>query len=131
MSTHALIGGTLGPSRKRKDRELFDPPRAAKKEVKAEPTTPLAESARPAPAKDINNRLLAGFLAHEFLTRGTLFGKRWEAGRSGPAKGPVDPNRAEPEGPASYAEASYLLMRGGAHVANVVNPTQLARWLQM
>ncbi|RZS03454.1 hypothetical protein BHM03_00033630 [Ensete ventricosum] len=81
----------------------------------------------------MNNRLLAGLLAREFLTRGTLFGKRWGGGKgSGPAR---PPGGAE-EGPArpgrmGYAEVSYLLKSDAAHIPGVVNPAQLARWLQM
>ncbi|XP_074573653.1 uncharacterized protein LOC141830072 [Curcuma longa] len=105
--------GTLGATRKRKEREPSD-------------GAELAE-----PAKGCDNRLLAGFLAHEFLTRGTLFGRRWDPARSAPP----EPDRKEEEEkdvgpPVRYAEASHLVMRGGAHVAGVVNPTQLGRWLQ-
>ena len=69
-----------------------------------------------------NNKLLAGNLAHEFLTHGTLLGRRIE-----PAT-----RRPEPEPKRRYAEVSWLLMAdGGAHIPGVVNPTQLARWLQI
>ncbi|KAG6507064.1 uncharacterized protein LOC121982962 [Zingiber officinale] len=107
---------TLGATRKRKDREPSDEAELGK------------------PAKRSDNRLLAGLLAHEFLTRGSLFGSRWDLTRSAPP----EPDRKEkkdigllpPPPPVRYAEASHLVMRGGAHVAGVVNPTQLGRWLQ-
>ncbi|KAJ8506340.1 hypothetical protein OPV22_007226 [Ensete ventricosum] len=111
MTSHARGPGTLGAPRKRKERDASGHARPQ-----------LASSAEP--AKD-NNRLLAGYLAHEFLTRGTLLGKSLGPDRADPGKmGP-----AEPVG--TYKEASYLLMRGGAHVPGVVNPTELARWLRM
>ncbi|CAL9176220.1 uncharacterized protein LOC135673662 [Musa acuminata AAA Group] len=115
MTSHARGPGTLGALRKRKERDASGPARPQ-----------LASSAEP--AKD-DNRLLAGYLAHEFLTRGTLLGKRLGPDRADPGKRPPESGPAEPVG--TYKEASYLLMRGGAHVPGVVNPTELARWLQM
>lgn len=89
-----------------------------------------------------SNQLLAGYLANEFLTRGTLFGQRWDPsaavepeprpGRSqireaAPRGGP----EAEPEKQKRYAEIASLLKAEGAHLPGVVNPTQLARLLRM
>nr|CAD1843766.1 unnamed protein product [Ananas comosus var. bracteatus] len=78
------------------------------------------------------NKLLAGYLAHEFLTEGTLFGRRVEPERAGPGKwkGP-DPVRGD--GPVrAYADVAFLLKADGeVHVAGVVNPTQLGRWIRM
>ncbi|MBA0764828.1 hypothetical protein Gotri_014113 [Gossypium trilobum] len=31
----------------------------------------------------------------------------------------------------SYAEVASVLKGGGAHIPGIVNPTQLARWIQM
>ncbi|OVA02346.1 hypothetical protein BVC80_9099g146 [Macleaya cordata] len=130
-----------GASRKRKEREVgFD----ALKAAKATTTTQAAE-----PAKD--NRLLAGYLAHEFLTQGTLFGQKWDPARAEAT--PISPRnkpnqksrRAEVMVKAaaaagspvvvrhheSYAEVANLLKSDGAHIEGIVNPTQLARWLQM
>lgn len=128
MSSHSHPGSTLGASRKRKDRDGSDAPRT-QIPPKVEPNSSAA--ARPAPA---SNRLLAGYLAHEFLTKGTLFGRRWEPGRSEPGKSPEPPVRSEPDPakpPRAYVEVSQLLKTEGVHIPGVVNPTQLARWLQM
>lgn len=123
MSSHAHPGSTLGPSRKRKDRDGSDAP-----------WTQIPPKVEPNSSAPTSNRLLAGYLAHEFLTKGTLFGRRWEPGRPEPGKSPEPPVRVEPD-PAkpsrAYAEVSQLLKTEGVHIPGVVNPTQLARWLQM
>ncbi|PKU62643.1 uncharacterized protein LOC110112863 [Dendrobium catenatum] len=82
------------------------------------PIEPSFVAAAPA-----GNRLLAGYLAHEFLTSGTLFGQMWDPARS------VQPVR-KPEPVMAYADVAVLLKGNGAHIPGVVNPTQLARWLQ-
>ncbi|GJN02369.1 hypothetical protein PR202_ga19712 [Eleusine coracana subsp. coracana] len=111
---------------KRKEREL-----QAQGPAKAEPAKPA-----PAPAQfgsGNNNKLLAGQLAHEFLTRGTLLGRRIEPSRGGPAPPPAKApdSQADPDAKRRYTEVSWLLMTSGAHIPGVVNPTQLARWLQI
>ncbi|XP_065029191.1 uncharacterized protein LOC135652283 [Musa acuminata AAA Group] len=128
MSIRAPKPGVLG---KRKDREPSDSTRTQSLS-KPEPHLPdAATAARPTPVGD--NRLLAGLLAQEFLTRGTLFGKRWGGGTG---SDPARPPGGTEEGPArpdrlGYAEVSYLLKSDAAHIPGVVNPTQLARWLQL
>ncbi|RRT57540.1 hypothetical protein B296_00019213 [Ensete ventricosum] len=114
---------TIGAWRKRKDRDQSDFPPAE--------SSAGSDLARPAPACD--NRLLAGCLAHEFLTRGTLFEKRWEANGSEPENKFACPilSSADAEPPSSYAGVSYLLKAEGARIPGVVNPSQLARWLRM
>lgn len=82
------------------------------------PREPSSAAAPPA-----GNRLLAGYLAHEFLTSGTLFGQVWDPSRSAQ---PV--RKSEPA--VVYADVAVLLKGDGAHIPGVVNPTQLARWLQ-
>ena len=101
-----------------------------------------------------SNQILAGYLAHEFLTRGTLFGQQWdptstnqneavskkaeeEKKPSGEAEGQVE----EEEGGGDqqqhqrqrekerYVELANLLKTGGAHLAGIVNPTQLTHFL--
>ncbi|XP_077251990.1 uncharacterized protein LOC143891255 [Tasmannia lanceolata] len=127
---------TPGASRKRKEREGFDA-------LKASIVTPTQAADKPN-----NNRLLAGYLAHEFLTQGTLFGQRWDPARAGAAPVGAEPKktshispRADPR-PASsspiikpakaYADVAHLINNdAGAHIPGIVNPTQLARWLQM
>ncbi|RLN41908.1 pleckstrin homology domain-containing family H member 3 [Panicum miliaceum] len=84
-----------GPARKRKDRDAASPPEPAA-----------------APGGDGGNLLLAGLLAHEFLSSGTVLGDR---------RGP-GPKAARATGGAA------LVLRGGARVPGVVNPAQLAAW---
>lgn len=87
-----------------------------------------------------SNRLLAGYMAHEFLTKGTLFGQKFD-----PARAEAVPvSAAEPKRKSgqtgfepgmkpnrSYADVAQLLKADGAHIPGIVNPTQLARWIQM
>ncbi|KAI0499621.1 hypothetical protein KFK09_017827 [Dendrobium nobile] len=112
-------------SRKRKERDLT----AAVTAAKVEPPAGSSSSA--------GNQLLAGYLAHEFLTKGTLFGKQWPpleptGGSATSAQpGPVEEDRARSTGTAkAYDEVAYLLKMDGVHIPGVVNPTQLGRWLQ-
>lgn len=90
-----------------------------------------------------SNQLLAGFLAHEFLTKGTLCGEPWDPSRAvecatiseaDERKG--EPSRsqtrgAEPDKPERYGELAELLRTSGTHVAGIVNPTQLSRFLHL
>ncbi|MED6206840.1 hypothetical protein PIB30_030400 [Stylosanthes scabra] len=61
----------------------------------------------------------AGCLAHEYLTKGTLFGRMWE----------WDPQQHENS--RSYVEVAQFLKNGGAHFPGVVNPSQLIRYLRV
>ncbi|CAN6238679.1 unnamed protein product [Urochloa humidicola] len=75
------------------------------------------------------NKLLAGYLAHEFLRCGTLLGERR---LEPPARKEKEPAAAAaPEPSRRYAEVSRLLMAGGARIPGVVNPSQLGRWLRI
>ncbi|XP_040379443.1 uncharacterized protein LOC102704792 [Oryza brachyantha] len=113
---------------KRKEREL----------LAQAPTKALAEPGtdKPAPVP-ASNKLLAGHLAHEFLTRGTLQGRRVapEPKPSQAAPSSEIPGEPKPETDAAkrmrYTEVSWLLMASGARVPGVVNPAQLGRWLQI
>ncbi|XP_047077675.1 branchpoint-bridging protein-like [Lolium rigidum] len=143
-------GGALG---KRKDRDYFSPPPSSSSEQQKAPLPPLPRKPEqrnkplqlsrfankpttmppppPPPPQGATSKLLAGYLAHEFLRFGTLLGERppaparkgySAAARPAPA---LDPARR-------YAEASTLLMvAGGPHIPGVVNPTQLGRWLRI
>ena len=94
-----------------------------------------------------SNKILAGYLAHEFLTRGTLFGQQWDPTSStahqneavsvsskkaekekkkpsGEAKGQVEEDQQQ-----RYVELANLLKTGGAHLPGIVNPTQLTHFL--
>ncbi|KAL5232186.1 hypothetical protein ABZP36_030962 [Zizania latifolia] len=67
------------------------------------------------------NRLLAGYLAHEFLTSGTVLGERLVPG---PEAG-TEEGRGRAE---RYEAVAVLVHGGGARVPGVVNPAQLAAW---
>jgi len=76
------------------------------------------------------NKLLAGYLAHEFLRRGTLLGERRLEPSGRKEKEPVLAVPA-PEPSRRYAEVSRLLMAVGARIPGVVNPSQLGRRLRI
>ncbi|KAL2510238.1 hypothetical protein Fot_33885 [Forsythia ovata] len=71
------------PSNKRKERD--DGPNVVKK-TSAVTTKILAKPSLHRPATKnqptSNNTLLAGYLAHEFLTKNTLFGQPWDPARA-------------------------------------------------
>jgi hypothetical protein len=153
-------GGALG---KRKEREYFSPqpPSSSSSEQKLQqqkqaPLPPLPRKPEPRnrppqlsrfatkptmppppPPQDGNSKVLAGYLAHEFLKFGTLLGERppapirKESAAARPAPAPASAPVPAPEPARRYAEASTLLMAGGPRIPGVVNPTQLGRWLRI
>ncbi|KAI3442113.1 uncharacterized protein J3R85_001711 [Psidium guajava] len=131
MSYHARTILTPGASRKRKERESFYASAAAQATTPVTATKPTARPAQaqaaakegPAEPAMSDNRLLAGYMAHEFLTRGTLLGARPEAALDEPPEQP----EGKPSG--SYGEVASILKSDGVHVPGVFNPTQLARWI--
>ncbi|XP_065856533.1 uncharacterized protein [Euphorbia lathyris] len=104
---------TFGSSRKRKEREAVYP-FSAQPSLKADD-----ESAHS------SNQLLAGYMAYEYLTKGTFFGQKFGPGR---AEAVPLARKKEHE---SYDEVASILKTDGAHIPGVVNPTQLARLIQM
>lgn len=133
-------------SRKRKDRDtLYSAPRPSNPLTAV--NNPLTTSFnKPDPKKkcQMPNSLLAGYMAYEFLTKGTLLGQKFDPAR--PRAAPVNTlaelkkrrlstEEAEPEKskskPKPYAEVASLLRSDGAHIPGIVNPTQLAQWIQM
>ncbi|CAL1357063.1 unnamed protein product [Linum trigynum] len=97
-----------------------------------------------------NNQLLAGYLAHEFLSKGTLFGEPMSQAENCPSPIYVKAKKIKPSmeretkaaamvkseqniGKRSerYLEVSKLLKMEGAHLPGIINPTQLAQFLQM
>lgn len=70
---------------------------------------------------DRGNLLLAGLLAHEFLSSGTVLGElRGQEAAAAAA--------AATGGAARYEAVAVLVQRGAARVPGVVNPAQLAAW---
>lgn len=130
---------TPGASRKRKEREsLFS------KKSSAAPASAQAAAPTTAPKPDeplSSNRLLAGYMAYEFLSKGTLFGQKYDPDRASAeplASSSAESKRSKPEAEPSvkkehqsYAEVASVLKTDGAHIPGIVNPTQLARWIQM
>ncbi|KAE8664861.1 methylesterase 17-like [Hibiscus syriacus] len=139
------------PTNKRKQRDDFDLKRLNPPLMKLpKPALPLACSDK-ATQPALSNQLLAGYLAHEYLTRGTLFGQTWvparppqtaaESGRgiredldlnerSVPGKAKREPEPRE-EKRRRYVEVASLLKTDGAHIPGIINPSQLSRFLQM
>lgn len=100
-----------------------------------------------------SNRLLAGYLAHEFLTKGTLLGQKFDQGHQNQTETYFDfvggsteqrhsqlYSRAEAsdEEPGRagvrkeheiYGEVASIVKTDGTHIKGIVNPTQLSRWI--
>ncbi|KAK9265842.1 hypothetical protein L1049_027075 [Liquidambar formosana] len=121
-------------SNKRKERECFDAVKPS--------TTKIPKPNIPKPGSLASrNVLLAGYLAHEFLTKGTLLGERWDPARSEAVPVSAELRRvkssqmAKAELPVEkyerYVEVASLLKTDGAHIAGIVNPSQLAGFLQL
>lgn len=126
MSFHSRGLLSAGPSRKRKEP-------SAHYDVK--PSTP-----RTGEPPVSSNRLLAGYMAYEFLTKGTILGRKFDPARGEPSPsspatwkkaktGAEEPSETKKEHQ-SYSEVASILKTDGAHIPGVVNPSQLARWLQ-
>lgn len=81
-----------------------------------------------------SNKLLAGYMAYEFLTKGTLLGQKFDGARTDTAARGKSRTETEANGNETYKEITSLLMMksdGGARIPGIVNPTQLARWIKM
>ncbi|KAI4318065.1 hypothetical protein L6164_025874 [Bauhinia variegata] len=115
---------------------------------------PSNQSASPAPEPSSSNRLLAGYMAYEFLTKGTLFGQKFDPAQAEavPVAGSSSssdqskrmkplPQQAEAATIAkesslrkehhSYAMVANLLKTEEVHIPGIVNPTQLSHWIEM
>uniref|UniRef100_A0A2P2K669 Uncharacterized protein MANES_13G037700 n=1 Tax=Rhizophora mucronata TaxID=61149 RepID=A0A2P2K669_RHIMU len=136
--------GPLKPSIPQQRPQPPPPPPAAAKLLKPTPTLAVGSDKLPEAAS--NNRLLAGYLAHEYLTKGTLFGQKWDPTRADavpvsdvehskemkPSHKAETSGKAEPteENYQRYLKVSRLLKTDGAHIPGIVNPTQLRFFLQ-
>ncbi|KAM1087229.1 hypothetical protein ACFX2H_012739 [Malus domestica] len=133
-------------SRKRKE----TPSNGFKLPAPKAPRAPSSTTAPKPPSKTTAsplsaNWLLAGHMAYEYLTKGTLFGQKFDPAlaeavplaasfSAEPRKGkPAESGKGSGTGAAqeSYAEVASLLKTDGAHIPGIVNPTQLAKWIQM
>ncbi|CAN7027972.1 unnamed protein product [Brassica oleracea var. botrytis] len=101
-------------------------------------TTVAAVVAEPASS----NQLLAGFLAHEFLNKGTLFGEQWNPVRAQAGPFPAQSTESRQTKPSHdiepsdhkrrrYEEVANILRADGTHLPGIVNPSQLARFLKL
>ncbi|CAJ1900173.1 unnamed protein product [Sphenostylis stenocarpa] len=70
------------------------------------------------------NMLLAGYLAHEFLSKGTLLGRRMGQLRS-------LEEESQQQKYERYVELTLLLKTDGAQLFDIVNPNQLAHFLKL
>lgn len=124
-----------GASRKRKEREVL---------YSLKPSATSTAAASKSGEPQLSNRLLAGYMAYEFLKKGTLFGQKFDPARAEAVplvSSLAESKRWKPVAEAavasmkkehqSYAEVASILKTDGAHIPGVVNPTQLARWIQM
>lgn len=143
MSYHSRRILTPGASRKRKEREALYSlkPSASTSPAPAPAPAPApTQASKPSELKS-SNRLLAGYMAYEFLTRGTLLGQKFDpAARAevvpvGSLSSAESKREAEPsvkrKEHQSYGEVANILKTEGTHIPDIVNPTQLARWIQM
>ncbi|KAK4787533.1 hypothetical protein SAY86_011366 [Trapa natans] len=128
-SQRILAPGTL---RKRKEREPMLPGTEVTAGKPPGPAAPTEAASQPA----LDNRILAGYLAYEFLTRGTLLGQKLNNGRMEAVNvSPPGPNKEtqlkEMKENGSYMELACILKMEGVHIPGIVNPTELGRWIQM
>lgn len=138
-SNHTPVFLPLGVSRKKNDtcpglkgfkrppKLIRPPPPSTKREAAAKKLYELKPGS--------NNRVLAGCMAHEFLTNGTILGQKFDPLAGGKAreekkKSPVAEAEAfQVKEHESYAEVADLLKCDGVHIHGIVNPTQLSQWL--
>ncbi|CAA0162843.1 unnamed protein product [Arabidopsis thaliana] len=135
---------------KRKERDAFissvtdNPPEIAKfpsppPKLVPPPVNPISKKSSTAAAEPIgsNQLMLAGYLSHEFLTQGTLFGEQWNPARAQAESSKIKPSHTvEPAEECEpkrkrYREVANLLRSDGAQLPGIVNPAQLARFLKL
>nr|VVV80595.1 unnamed protein product [Nymphaea colorata] len=103
-----------GASRKRKLTDGIDAPASRRRTSRSQA----------APEPKPTNHLLACYLAHEFLTRGTLLGSSFRRPEVEPTAKAEQPHPRQ-----AYADVACLLKGDGVHLPGIVNPSQLARWV--
>lgn len=103
----------LNGGAKRKERHHGSPKLNSSKLPKLEGPNPVS-----------TNMLLAGYLAHEFLSKGTLLGRRM-------GQSPGLQEESQEQKYQRYVELTLLLKTDGAHLFDIVNPNQLAQFLKL
>ncbi|KAI4342657.1 hypothetical protein MLD38_027253 [Melastoma candidum] len=81
-----------------------------------------AGDAEAKPSSD--NKILAGYLAYEFLRKGTILGERFGSVAHHHQKEEEEERR-------SLEEVASILKVDGVHIPGIFNPSQLARWIRM
>ncbi|KAI4303972.1 hypothetical protein MLD38_039547 [Melastoma candidum] len=69
-----------------------------------------------------DNKILAGYLAYEFLRKGSILGERF---------GSAVKQQEEEEERRSLKEVASILKVDGVHIPGIFNPSQLSRWIRM
>uniref|UniRef100_A0A2P2N856 Uncharacterized protein n=1 Tax=Rhizophora mucronata TaxID=61149 RepID=A0A2P2N856_RHIMU len=78
-------------------------------------------------------------MAYEFLTKGTLFGQKFDPDRAetvplsaggASSRGKQEAETGSKKEHRSYAEVASILKTQGAHIPGIFNPSQLASWIQ-
>ncbi|KAL1367655.1 hypothetical protein HN51_021778 [Arachis hypogaea] len=114
------------------------------------PSTSSPSSVKGFESTTPSNQLLAGCLAHEYLTKGTLLGQPWaqvwpespivaekedcsEKGGAATTTATTASKvcRETEEQRERYAKVASLFKCDGVHLSGVVNPAQLARYLHL
>ncbi|CAH8323250.1 unnamed protein product [Eruca vesicaria subsp. sativa] len=101
------------------------PPPSMKSILKKTPTA--AESAG-------SKQLLAGYLAHEYLNKGTFFGEQWNPTRSeseSRKSEAMDEIEVSEHKRRRYVEVADILKVDGAFMPGIINPSQLAQSLKL
>nr|XP_017233331.1 PREDICTED: uncharacterized protein LOC108207391 [Daucus carota subsp. sativus] len=117
------------PPNKRKDREYQKPSKFIKPSPHQRATAnTVSNNKKESSAAASTNQLVAGYMAHEFLSKGTLLGQPWQQiAKPGWSAEPNKMRRHE-----KYVEIAGLLKRdGGVQIPGVFNPTQVNPFSQL
>ncbi|ERN18901.1 hypothetical protein AMTR_s00067p00165630 [Amborella trichopoda] len=80
------------------------------------------------------NRILAYYLAHEFLSHGSLFGLTWSRAAGSSLADLDEPRystRSSPRSREIYADVASIVKSEDVHLPGIVNPIQLSHWLEL
>ncbi|CAN8311181.1 unnamed protein product [Cochlearia groenlandica] len=124
---------------KRKERDVAiasvveKPPEIAARKLPPPPINSIpSKSSIAAEPVGSNQLILAGYLSHEFLSNGTLFGEQLNPARAQAKPSHIiEPCEEKEPKRKRYEEVANLLRSDGAHLPGIVNPAQLARFLKL